>query len=93
MEKTFEKLDEARKWVFLFTGFYNGEHRYSAIKFVTSAQKHRGDDRETLNRRDRIAQKAQKKNPERWSGETPAWMPNGKVTLNLQKKLSITTYI
>ena len=86
VEKPFERLEEALKWVFSFTGWYNEEHRHSAIKFVTPAQRHRGEDREILNRRDRIYQEAQKKNPERWSGKTRDWTPIGKVTLNPQRE-------
>ena len=56
VEKPFDTLEEARKWVSSFTGWYNEEHRHSAIKFVTPSQRHRGEDREILTRRDRTYQ-------------------------------------
>ncbi|EQD63658.1 transposase, partial [mine drainage metagenome] len=40
----FDTLEEARKWVSSFTGWYNEEHRHSAIQFVTPSQRHRGED-------------------------------------------------
>ena len=87
VEKPFDTLEEGRKWVSSFTGWYNEEHRHSAIKFVTPSQRHRGEDREILTRRDRTYQEAQKKNPERWSGKTRDWTPIEKVTLNPQKEV------
>ena len=87
VEKPFDTLEEARKWVSCFTGWYNEEHRHSAIKFVTPSQRHRGEDLEILGQRDRIYQEAQKQNPQRWSGKTRNWTPIGKVTLNPQKEV------
>ena len=87
VEKPFDTLEEARKWVSSFTGWYNKDHRHSAIKFVTPSQRHSGEDREILNRRERIYQEAQKKDPERRSRNTRDWTPIGKVTLNPQKEV------
>ena len=87
-DKPFDSLEEARKWVSSFTGWYNEAHRHSAIKFVTPSQRHSGKDLEILNRRERIDQEAQKKNPERWPGKTRDWTPIGKVTLNPQKEVA-----
>ena len=41
-EKTFGQLVDARKWVAHFASWYNTEHRHSAIRFVTPAQRHGG---------------------------------------------------
>jgi len=86
VEKPFDTLEEARKWVASFTGWYNEEHRHSAIKFVTPSQRHRGEDLAILSQRDRIYQEAQVQNPERWSGKTRDWTPIEKVTLNPHQK-------
>lgn len=86
VEHPFDSLEEARKWVSSFTGWYNEKHRHSGIKFVTPAPRHRGEDHKILSRRDRMYQEAQQRNPERWSGKTRDWMPIGKVTLNPQKE-------
>lgn len=40
--RPFENLSAARQWVTAFTLWYNFEHRHSAIKFVTPAQRHEG---------------------------------------------------
>ena len=55
---------------------------------MTPSQRHSGKDLEILNRRERIDQEAQKKNPERWLGKTRDWTPIGKVTLNPQKEVA-----
>ena len=49
--KGFQTLEAARQWVCSFVGWYNFEHRHSAIKFVTPAQRHRGEDVEILRAR------------------------------------------
>ena len=45
----FESLEAAREWVGQFVDWYNHEHRHSQIRFVTPAQRHRGEDHEILN--------------------------------------------
>ena len=42
----FADLDAARCWVRDFIRWYNHEHRHSRIRFVTPAQRHRGEDQE-----------------------------------------------
>jgi putative transposase len=41
----FATLEEARAWVLAFVDWHNNRHCHSALKFVTPAQRHRGDDR------------------------------------------------
>jgi putative transposase len=65
----FATLEEARAWVLEFEDWYNNRHCHSALKFVTPVQRHRGDDREFLEQRARIYEKAKARNPQRWSGE------------------------
>ena len=78
----FHNLEEARLWVQRFVTGYNDEHQHSQIRFVTPAQRHRGEDREILNQRKKVYQDAQARHPERWSGETRNWQPIEAVTLN-----------
>jgi putative transposase len=47
----FANLDAARSWVRDFICWYNHEHRHSRIRFVTPAQRHRGEDQEVLAKR------------------------------------------
>ncbi len=86
VERPFDTLEESRKWISSFVGWYNDFHRHSAIKFVTPSQRHRGEDRTLLHSRERIYREAQQKNPERWSGKTRDWTPIEKVTLNPQQE-------
>lgn len=83
--KGFETLDEAREWVQRYMQWYNHEHRHSALKFVTPAQRRRGEDKEILAKRDAVYKEARAARPDRWSGETRDWSPIGAVTLNPDK--------
>ena len=47
----FANLDDARHWVEGFVHWYNHTHRHSAIKFVTPAQRHSGQDQAILAKR------------------------------------------
>ena len=84
--KSFDKLEEARQWVQTFVRWYNGDHRHSALKFVTPSQRHREEDRTLLHHREGIYRSAQQKNPERWSRQTRDWTPIERVTLNPQRE-------
>ena len=63
----FATLEKARDWVMHFVRWYNLEHRHSAIKFVTPAQRHLGQDGAVLAARDALYQQAKANHPERWS--------------------------
>lgn len=80
--QSFNSIEEAQEWVALFVMWYNYEHRHSSIKFVTPMQRHTGEDKEILKRRDETYKKAQEKNPERWSRTTRNWDHIEEVTLN-----------
>lgn len=82
----FASLDEARDWVNSFVNWYNNEHRHSRIKFVTPAQRHRGEDKTILEERNKVYELAKSRAPERWSGNTRDWNPVGDVTLNPEKE-------
>ena len=69
----FDNLDAARAWVNKFMAWYNNEHKHSALKFVTPAQRHRGEDAAILANCHEVYQQARAANPQRWSGETRNW--------------------
>jgi putative transposase len=81
----FATLEAARKWVRQFTQGYNEEHRHSQLRFVTPGQRHRGEDKALLSKRDEVYAKAKERNPSRWSGQTRDWTPIGSVALNPER--------
>ena len=83
--QTFGELGIARQWVTQFTAWYNTEHRHSAIRFVTPAQRHAGQDSEVLRRRKAVYEAAKARHPHRWSGATRNWEPIRVVHLNPAK--------
>ena len=86
-DKPFDCLNSARVWVAGFQHWYNEVHRHSALKFVTPGQRHRGEDRAILERRQRLYEAARAKQPERWSRKIRDWTPIGTVYLNPGKPL------
>ena len=84
-EHPFSDLEDARNWVSTFVKWYNNEHLHSGIKFVTPEQRHRGVDEEILKFRDKVYNKARKKNPNRWSKGTRNWDKILEVRLNPEK--------
>lgn len=78
----FDSIDTARKWIRRFVRWYNTEHLHSAIRFVTPAQRHRGEDETILANRHRVYQQAQREQPNRWSGRSRNWQPVQEVWLN-----------
>ena len=66
---------------------YNTEHRHSAIRFVTPDQRHDGREREILNKRQRVYERARRNNPRRWSRATRNWKPVETVYLNPEKAI------
>lgn len=80
--RPFENLLTARQWVSTFTHWYNHEHRHSAIRFVTPAERHAGLDGALLDKRIALYEAAKERHPERWSGVTRNWQPVSVVYLN-----------
>jgi putative transposase len=78
----FESLAVARRWMTAFAAWYNGEHRHSAIRYVTPDERHFGREKAILARRQRLYELARQSNPERWTGATRNWSPVREVTLN-----------
>jgi transposase InsO family protein len=84
-DKGFADLDAAREWAVRFVRWYNHEHRHSAIRYVTPAQRHAGQDRDLLATRHALYQQARQRNPGRWSRQTRNWTPVAAVTLNPER--------
>lgn len=72
----------ASRWVTRFVAWYNGEHRHSAIRYVTPDERHEGRAPAILEHRHVLYQRARLTNPERWSRSTRNWTPVGAVVLN-----------
>jgi putative transposase len=78
----FESLAGAQRWMTNFAAWYNGEHRHSAIRYVTPNERHYGREKEILARRQRLYERARQTYPGRWTGATRNWAPVHLVTLN-----------
>lgn len=85
-EKPFDTLEEARAWVQRFVRWYNGEHRHSALKFVTPNERHEGLAGKILENRKAVYAAARARHPERWSGKTRNWTLEDKVWLNRERE-------
>ncbi len=81
-EGPFGSLEEAQSWVEEFVRWYNSEHRHSAIRFVTPAQRHSGAHLAVLDGRKELYEEAKRSRPARWSGQVRNWEPVGEVILN-----------
>lgn len=84
----FANRDAARIWLDWFVAWYNHEHRHSAIRFVTPAERHDGRDTELLEQRRGVYERARQRHPERWSGNTRNWSPVATVVLNPERGAS-----
>lgn len=78
----FVDLAAANRWVTRFVDWYNTEHRHSAIRFVTPAERHSGDDIALLAARHALYEQARRRRPERWTRDTRNWTPIDTVLLN-----------
>jgi transposase InsO family protein len=83
---SFASLKAAREWSVSFVDWYNEDHLHSAIRFVTPAQRHSGQDIEILEeKRPAVYEAARARHPERWSRNTRDWSRPGPVHLNPQR--------
>jgi len=80
----FASIESAHAWVARFVGWYNGEHRHSAIRYVTPDERHLGRECVVLAARCKLYEKARSSTPERWTRGTRDWSPVGLVVLNPQ---------
>jgi transposase InsO family protein len=83
--KPFADVTEARQWVTGLVKWYNHEHRHSAIRFVTPAQRHEGLDDNLLENRKAVYEAARAKHPQRWTGSSRNWEKIQVVHLNPDK--------
>ena len=78
----FTSLADAVAWVDKLVRWYNFEHLHSGIGFVTPEDRHTGADVAILLRRRAVYRKANKRHPERWTGNVRAWGRPETVTLH-----------
>ncbi len=78
----FTNIEAARRWVEKLVNWYNQEHRHSAIRFVTPAQRHAGLDTAILEQRTAVYERARAKNPLRWRRSIRNWRRIDVVYLN-----------
>jgi putative transposase len=83
--KGFSDIEAARNWVARFVRWYNGEHRHSAIRFVTPTMRHAGQEQAVLAARARLWAETRAARPERWSRQPRNWAPVGPVWLNPER--------
>ena len=86
--RPFASLEDAAAWVAMFVEWYNEGHFHSAIRFVTPADRHTGEDVAILENRKEVYQQARRANPHRWSGATRNWSRPAVVRLNPSKDAS-----
>lgn len=80
--RPFRDIEEARQWVKGFVRWYNEQHLHSALNFVTPDDRYFGRDSAILAARHLVYQRARRRYPDRWTGETRNWTPAPAVTLN-----------
>lgn len=79
----FATVEEARTWADHLIQWHNHEHRHSALRFVTPAQKHAGQDSALLAERKRLYEAKRAETPDRWiQKKTRNWDPVLTSTLN-----------
>jgi len=81
----FNTIETAREWVLSFVRWYNHHHYHSGIKFVTPDARHSGKDREILENRKAVYEKAKELKPERWTRGIRNWNSIEEVSLNPDK--------
>jgi hypothetical protein len=91
--KGFTDLDAARCWVREFVSWYNHDHRHSAIRYVSPAERHAGRDRGILSRRHQLYTQARQANPRRWARHTRNWQPIAVVTLDPERDSVVTAAV
>ena len=78
----FLDIAASRAWATTLVQWYNHEHRHSAIRFVTPAQRHANLDQAILAQRSALYEIARAKNPLRWKRSTRNWQRIDIVHLN-----------
>lgn len=88
----FNVAADARIWMEMFTNWYNTQHLHSGLKFVTPHQRHTGEDKNILDKRNLVYKMAKQQNPERWARHTRNWSLPDQITLNPNKKNRSNNY-
>ena len=83
--RPFSSVEEARAWTQQFVRWYNYEHKHSALKFVTPAQRHNGIATAVLAQRQEVYVQARARNPQRRSRSTRNWELKDEVWLNPER--------
>lgn len=78
-------LSEARRWVQRFMNWYNNEHKYSGLKFISPIERHNGSGKEIFKNRNEVYEAPKSRHPERWAKNTRNWSLEDKVFLNPEK--------
>ncbi|MHB1567503.1 MAG: transposase [Acidiferrobacter sp.] len=84
----FANLEAAQAWALRFVRWSlcaqgdNHDHKHRKRKFISPAERHVGVDRAIFRHRIAVYEKAQAKNPERWSRNTRNWSLPDAVWLN-----------
>jgi len=89
----FINLDAARSWAADFVRWYNHDHRHSGIRYVSPAQRHKGEDRAILAARHSLYEQARQRHPARWSRKTRNWLPIDVVTLNPERDSVVQAHL
>jgi len=84
--KPFENIEQAQSWIDEFVFWYNTQHLHSSIRYVTPDDRHMGREQHILANRHKVYERAQSRNPNRWSNNTRNWDPVDSVWLNPEKK-------
>ena len=84
--KGFSSIEEARQWVKKFVTWYNQKHLHSGINYLTPYQRHYGFDKNIMEKRIKVYEKARANHPERWSKNIRDWSLPDYVALNPLKE-------
>jgi len=84
----FATINDAREWMHRFVGWYNHEHRHSALHYVTPAQRHSGEATHVLAGRRATYERARQARPERWAGNVRDFGLPEQVHLNPEQAAS-----
>ena len=87
-DKPFTLIEDGRRWVTSFVGWYNDDHQHSGIRFVTPSQRHGGHDVAILAKRAEVYRAARRRHPGRWTRDTRNWTPISTVRLNPEHGLN-----
>jgi transposase InsO family protein len=87
-KEPFKSLQEAKDWVDKFVKWYNYQHLHSGLKYITPEIRHRKKDNEIIEKRIRVYEDANNKNPNRWIKGTRNWMLPTEVYLNRANQIA-----